>query len=116
MDSSDGAIDQALRQTRLSKFGRVLACVTLGHIALNTGSSMWLGRSEFHRNSVPLLAATAAFTSLWLLLRGTPRSRRFVRAVELSTLFAGTAAFSTLMLLMDLTASPDMIVRSALSV
>jgi integrase len=37
------------------------------------------------------------------------------RAVELSTLFVGTAAFSTLALILDLTASPDMVVRSALT-
>ena len=59
--------------------------------------------------------ATVAFAALWLLLRGAPRSPRFVRAVELSTLFVGTAAFSTMALVMDLTASPDMIVRSVLT-
>jgi len=46
------------------------------------------------------------------LLRGAPRSARFVRAVELSTLFVGTGAFSSLAMVMDLTASPDMIARS----
>jgi hypothetical protein len=43
------------------------------------------------------------------------RGHRFVRAVELSTLFVGTAAFSSLALVMDLTSSPDMIVRSVLT-
>ena len=52
-------------------------------------------RLSFNRSSVPLLVAAVAFAALWLLLRGAPRSPRFVRAVELSTLFVGTAAFST---------------------
>jgi serine/threonine-protein kinase len=47
-------------------------------------------------------------------LRGAPRSPRFVRAVELSTLFIGTAAISTIAVVMDLIAEPDMIVRSLL--
>ena len=59
--------------------------------------------------------ATVAFAALWLLLRGAPRSPRFVRAVELSTLFVGTAAFSTMALVMDLTASPEMVVRSGVT-
>jgi hypothetical protein len=113
MESTGGAIDHELRQTRLSKFGRVLALVSLSYVAINFFASLWLGRSSFNLHSVPLLVAGVAFTALWLLLRGAPRSSRFVRAVELSTLFVGTAAFSTLAIIMDLTASPDMIVRSA---
>ena len=112
MDSTAGAVDPELRQTRLSRFGRVLALMTLGFVGLNASVSLWLGQFTFNRNSVPLLVAAAAFTALWLLLRGAPRSGRFVRAVELSTLFVGTAAFSTMALVMDLTASPDMIVRT----
>jgi eukaryotic-like serine/threonine-protein kinase len=115
MDSTEGAADHEFRQTRLSRFGRVLACVTLGYITLNILASIWLGRLSFNRSSVPLLVAGVAFAALWLLLRGAPRSPRFVRAVELSTLFVGTAAFSTMALVMDLTASPDMIVRSVLT-
>lgn len=112
MDSTDGAVDPELRQERLAKFGRVLACVTLGYVALNISASIWLGRFSFNIASVPLLVATVAFGALWLLLRGAPQSRSFVRAVEFSTLFAGTGAVSTMALVMDLTASPDMIVRS----
>jgi hypothetical protein len=115
MDSSEGAVDHEFRQTRLSRFGRVLACVTLGYITLNILASIWLGRLSFNRSSLPLLVAGVAFAALWLLLRGAPRSPRFVRGVELSTLFVGTAAFSSMALVMDLTASPDMIVRSVLS-
>src|SRR6185295_19851955 len=110
MDSTDGAVDHELRQTRLSRFGRVLALVTLGYVATNFFASIWLHRPSYNRQSVPLLVATAAFTALWLLLRGAPRSPGFVRAVEFSTLFVGTAAFSTMALVMDLTASPDMVV------
>jgi len=115
MDSTDGAVDHELRQARLSRFGRVLALMTLGVVGLNFSLSIWLGRFSFNRSSVPLLAATGAFATLWLLLRGAPRSPRFVRAVELSTLFVGTAAFSTMALVMDLTASPDMVVRTLLT-
>ena len=115
MESTEGAVDHELRQTRLSRFGRVLALMTLGFVGLNFSVSIWLGRFSFNRSSVPLLAATVAFATLWLLLRGAPRSPRFVRAVELSTLFVGTAAFSTMALVMDLTASPDMIVRTLLT-
>jgi serine/threonine-protein kinase len=113
MESTEGAIDHELRQARLSKFGRVLALVSVSYVAINFFASLWLNRSSFNRHSVPLIVAGVAFAALWLLLRGPSRSRRFVRTVELSTLFVGTAAFSTMALIMDLTASPDMIVRSA---
>jgi len=104
-----------LRQIRLSKFGRVLVCITLGYVGLLIFTSIYVGQLSFNRSSVPLLVAGVAFAALWLLLRGGPRSPRFVRVVELSTLFVGTAAFSTLALILDLTASPDMVVRSALT-
>ena len=74
MDSTDGAVDHELRQARLSRFGRVLALMTLGVVGLNLSLSIWLGRLSFNRSSVPLLAATGAFATLWLLLRGAPRS------------------------------------------
>ncbi len=114
MDSTDEAVDHELRQSRLSRFGRVLALVTLGYGALTFSSSIWLRRASVNRSNVPLLMATAAFAALWLLLRGAPRSHRFVRAVELSTLFVGTAAISTMTLVADLLAQPDMIVRTLL--
>jgi serine/threonine-protein kinase len=115
MDSTEGEVDLQLRQSRLSSFGRVLACVTLVLVVMVTSVSIWLGRLSFNRASVPLLVAMVAFASLWLLLRGAARSTRFVRAVELSTLFVGTAAFSSLALVMDLVSSPDMIVRTTLT-
>jgi eukaryotic-like serine/threonine-protein kinase len=115
MDSSEGAVDHELRQSRLSRFGRVITLVTLGYVGLNTAVSVWLGRLSFNLSSVPLIVATVAFAALWLLLRGAARSPRFVRAVELSTLFVGTTAFSSTALVMDMTSSPDMIVRSLLT-
>ena len=115
LESTAETVDPELRQDRLSKFGRVLALVTLGYVGLNASVSIWLGRPSFNRNSLPLLAAGVAFATLWMLLRGTPRSPGFIRGVELSTLFVGTTAFSTMALIMDLTASPDMIVRSTLT-
>ena len=116
MDSTEGAVDHELRQTRLSRFGRVLAFVTLGYVGTELRRlDLAAVGSRSIASSVPLLVATVAFAALWLLLRGAPRSPRFVRAVELSTLFVGTAAFSTMALVMDLIASPDMIVRSALT-
>ena len=87
MDSTEGAVDLELRQTRLSRFGRVLAFIALGYVGLNTSVSLWLGRFSDNLNSVPLIVAAIAFAALWLLLRGAPRSARFVRAIELSTLF-----------------------------
>src|SRR5882724_5549650 len=114
MDSTEGAVDHELRQTRLSRFGRVLAFVTLCYVVLNFGASLWLHRLRHNRSSIPLAVATVAFGALWLLLRGAPRSPRFVRAVELSTLFVGTAAIATIAPIMDLIAEPDMIVRSLL--
>jgi len=92
----------------------VLCLVTLVYVLLNFGASLWLRRPEHNRSSVPLLVSTLAFGALWLLLRGAPRSPRFIRAVELSTLFVGTAAISTVAVVMDLIAEPDMIVRSLL--
>ena len=41
MDSTEGAVDHELRQLRLSRFGRVLACVTVGYVALNVSVSIW---------------------------------------------------------------------------
>ena len=114
LDSTEGAVDHELRQTRLSKFGRVLALVTLGYVLLNLCTSIWLHQLSKNRSSIPLVVATVAFATLWLLLRGAPRSPRFLRAVELSTLFVGTAAISALAVIMDLIAEPDMIVRSLL--
>ncbi|HMI91896.1 MAG TPA: serine/threonine-protein kinase [Polyangiales bacterium] len=114
MEASSGAIDHELRQARLSKFGRILAIVTLIYVVLTFGASLWLGRLSFNRSSIPLVVATVAFGALWLLLRGAPRSPRFVRAVELGTLFVGTASISAIALVMDLLAQPDMIVRDLL--
>jgi eukaryotic-like serine/threonine-protein kinase len=115
MDSTDAAGDQELRQARLSKFGRVLALVTLGYVAVNLSASIWLQRASFNRHSIPLAVAAVAFATLWLLLRGAPRTPRFVRTVELSTLFVGTAAFSTMALVMSLISEPHAIVRSILT-
>jgi eukaryotic-like serine/threonine-protein kinase len=115
MDSAVGAVDPELRQTRLSRFGRVIALVTLTFVGVNVFASIWLGRFSFNLGSVPLLVATVAFAALWLLLRGAPRSPRFVRAVELATLFVGTAGFSSMALFMHMTASPDMAVRTGLT-
>ena len=115
MDTSDEGLDLELRQARLSSFGRVLALVSLGYVGLATFSSVFVGRPWLNRWSLPVLVATAAFAALWLLLRGARRSPRFIRVVELSTLFVGTAAFSAMALVLDLTASPDMVVRTALT-
>lgn len=115
MESSVGAVDHELRQTRLSHFGRVLALVTLGFVGLLTFTSIYVGRLSVTLAGVPLLVAGVTFAALWLLLRGAPRSPAFVRAVELATLFVGTGAFSTMALVLDLTASPDMVVRTAVT-
>jgi hypothetical protein len=115
MDTTDGPTDHELRQFRLSRFGLVLALMGLGFIVLTFALSLWLGRLSFNRSSVLLLVASTAFATLWLLLRGAPRSRRFVRIVELSTLFVGTAAFSAMALVVDMLANPDMLVRTLLT-
>lgn len=114
MDSTED-VDQELRQTRLSRFGGVLTLVTLGYVVLTFCASLWLRQLSWNRSSVPLGVATVAFAALWLLLRGAPRSPRFVRGVELSTLFVGTAAISAVALFMSLLAQPDMIVRNLLT-
>lgn len=113
MESSVGAVDPELRQARLSHFGRVLALVTLGFVGLLIFASIYVGRITLA--GVPLLVAGVTFAAQWLLLRGAPRSPAFVRAVELATLFVGTGAFSTMALVLDLTASPDMVVRTAVT-
>lgn len=115
MDPTEGAFDHELRQTRLSRFGRVLAFVTVAYVVLNFFASLWLRHPSHNRSSVPLSVSSVAFVALWLLLRGAPRSPRFVRAVELSTLFVGTAAISTTAVIMDVIAEPDMIVRTLLT-
>jgi serine/threonine-protein kinase len=115
MHAADDATDQALRQHRLSRFGLVLALITTGFIATTFLLSLWLGRLSFNRSSLLLLVASVAFGTLWLLTRGALRSPRFLRVVELSTLFVGTAAFAGLALVMDMLANPDMFVRTLLT-
>lgn len=113
MDSA--AVDPELRQSRLSQFGWVIALLTLGFAFLHGATSLWVGRLSLDRTSALLLVATLAFSSLWLLLRSTPRSPGFVRTVELSALLIGTTAFSAMAAVMNLTASPDMVVRTLVS-
>ena len=115
MNSSNEIVDPELRQTRLARFGRVLAAITLGFAALLLFTTIRLGRPSFLLGTLPLAVAAVAFSTLWLLLRGAPRSSRFVRSVELATLFVGTGAFSSLAIVMDLTASPDMVARTTVS-
>ena len=115
MDTAVGAVDHELRQARLSRFGRALALVTLGFAGLLTFMVIYVGRLSAAKAGLPLLVAGVTFAALWLLLRGAPRSPGFVRAVELATLFVGTAAFSTMALVLDLTASPDMVVRTSVT-
>jgi eukaryotic-like serine/threonine-protein kinase len=114
MDSTEETFDHELRQARLARFGRILALVTLVYIGLTFAASLWLSKFSFNHSSGPLVVASVAFAALWLLLRGAPRSPRFVRVVELSSLFIGTAAISTMALITDLLAQPDMIVRTLL--
>ena len=115
MESTFGAVDHELRQARLSRFGRVLALVSLGFAGLLIFTSIYVGQLSVVVRGVPLLVAGLTYAALWLLLRGAPRSRGFVRALELAALFVGTAAFSTMALVLDLTASPDMVVRTAVT-
>ena len=115
MPFTDGGDDLALRQFRLSRFGLVLAVISLGFVSVTFLLSLWLGRLSFNRQSILLLVAGAAFGVMWMLLRGAPRSSRFVRVVELSTLVVGTAAFSGMALVMDMLANPDMFVRTLLT-
>src|SRR5690242_9479968 len=116
MHSTDGGTDHALRQVRLSRFGLVLAVIGLGFAIVTFGLSIWLGRlSFFNRSNALLIIASAAFGTLWWLLRGAPRSPRFVRVVELSTLVVGTAAFCGIALVVDMLANPDMLVRTLLT-
>jgi serine/threonine-protein kinase len=89
--------------------------VSLGYVGLVAFTAVYTGQGSVLRSGLPPLVATAAFAVLWLLLRGAPKSPRFVRAIELSTLVGGTAAFSTMALILDLTASPDMVVRTAVT-
>ena len=115
MQSTDDASDQELKQYRLSRFGLVLSVICLGFIGVNFLLSLWLGRLSFNSSSALLLIAGAAFGVLWWLMRGAPRSRQFVRVVELATLFVGTAAFSAIALVVDMLANPDMLVRTLLT-
>lgn len=114
MQSTSSSVAQ-FRQERLSKFGQIIALIILTHVGLNAAVSIWLGRLSFNRASIPLLAAGTAFVVLWRVLRGAPKPPHIVRAVELTTLLVGSAAVSSTALVLDLTSSPDMIVRSALT-
>jgi serine/threonine-protein kinase len=115
VESLGGEVDHELWQSRLSRFGRVLAIVSLGFPLLNTIFSVWLHRPVFNRVVVPPTVAAVVFGALWLLLRGPPRPRTFIRVVEVATLFAGTTAFATLVLVMPLVAQPEPVMRGALT-
>ncbi len=115
MDTTGAAIDHELWQSRLSRFGRVLAIVCLAYPGLNIFFSIWMGRPSVNRISIPPLVASVAFAAMWLLLRGPPRPRGFVRAVELATLLVGTAGLSAMALVMPLLAAPESVVRVALT-
>lgn len=52
---TERAVDHKLRQTRLSRFGLILAAVTLCDVALTFGASIWLQQPGFNRSSVPLV-------------------------------------------------------------
>ena len=69
MELSEGGLDPEQRQARLSRFGRVLASVTLGYIAIVIGTSIYVGQLGANRGSIPLLVAASAFVTLWVLLR-----------------------------------------------
>src|SRR4051812_33671512 len=98
---STGAIDHELWQSRLSRFGRVLALVSLIYLGVSVGFSIDMHHPLFDDTRLlPSFVASLAFAALWLLLRGVPRPRRTVRAIELSTLFVGTSAFSAMALVM----------------
>jgi hypothetical protein len=81
---------EELRQERLSKFGRILAIVGLVYTAVHFTFSVWLHEPLLSLEVLPELIATAAFTSLWLILRGKKRSPAVVRAIEIATLVTGT--------------------------
>ena len=116
MYSTHGITDHDLRQFRLSRFGLALSLICLGFIGVNFLLGSWLRQPLYFSPSSALqLVASAAFGSMWLLLRGAPRSRQFVRVVELVTLFIGTAAFSAIALVVDMLANPDMLVRTLLT-
>jgi hypothetical protein len=115
MHSTDIAAEHELRQHRLARFGLALALIAIGFVVVSFLLSLWLGSFVFNRSSALLLVASAAFAALWLLLRGQPRSRSFVRGVELTTLFVGTAAFSAIALAVPMLANPDMLVRTLLT-
>ncbi len=116
MDPTGAAIEHELWQSRLSRFGRVLAVVCLLYPGLNIGFSLWLHRATlFSLVSVLPLLASVTFAALWLLLRGAPRTRAFVLTVELSTLFVGTGALSAMALVLPLVSTPESVVRGALT-
>src|SRR4051812_29333596 len=55
MDSTDAAEDE-LRQARLSKFGRVLALVSLGYVGLVAFTAIYVNRLTQMRASSPFVA------------------------------------------------------------
>jgi serine/threonine-protein kinase len=104
-----------LRQERLSRFGRVLAITGLVYVGVHFVFSLWLHQSLFDLEVLPEVIATAAFSTLWLSLRGTPRSPTFVRAIELGSLFVGTWGFAGCAVVLPLVAQPESVVRGSLT-
>src|SRR5688572_20721138 len=109
------AEDEALRQIRLSKFGRVLALIGAVFVGIHGFFSIWLHEPILDLEVVPTAIATVSFVALCVLLRKKKRSARFVRACELTTLFIGTGGFAAMAITLPLVAQPEPIVRGALT-
>jgi serine/threonine-protein kinase len=113
--STAEAEDEALRQTRLSTFGRVLALVAAVLVGIHSVFSIWLHEPIFDLEVVPETIATVAFATLWVLLRKEKRSARFVRICELTTLFIGTGGFAAMAIVLPIVAQPESVVRGAMT-
>src|SRR5262245_28747399 len=109
------AEDEALRQSRLSKFGGLLALIGGVYVGIHCFFSIWLHQPVFDLEVVPQAIATVAFVALWALLRKEKRSARFVRACELTTLLIGTGGFAAMAIALPIAIQPEPIVRGALT-
>jgi hypothetical protein len=114
-DSQAGEEMRAFLQQRIAAFGAMLALL-FGMFLVWRVASTLLADDQPSRAYLPWQVVTVvAFSSLWLLCRGRPRSLRFLRATELSGLCVAASAAISMCFRVSYAARPDTILLLCLT-